>query len=411
MLVTSSRQQAVSYKLEVDKYLAEKGYAWKSVVAFSGTVSDEETKKEYTETGMNGFPESQTAAKFATEPYRLLIVANKFQTGFDQPLLHTMYVDKKLAGVNAVQTLSRLNRTLQPLKSDTCVLDFADNAERVKEAFGRYYGQTSLAEATDPNELHKVESALKKYEFYFASDLEVFAKEYYAKRPVMEKVYAALKPVIERVAEGEEPDQREFRGQLNRYAELYAFLGQVISFADPELEQLFQFCRCLLRLLPVPREDQPRELQKFVDVNTVRLVQAARESISLELGKGVLEHYKAGVAGSKPEEELEPLSAILKLLNERFGTDFKEEDTQFIETLEGKLDADAGMAASFAVNTRENARLTFDHKVRDHVQDMIDTNFKFFKQINDKPEFADFLNDLLFDRYAERKTTGVEEKE
>ena len=409
MLVTSSRLQAVKYKLEIDKVLAEKGYTWKAVVAFSGTVTDDDTKQDFTEAGMNGFPETQTAAKFATDPYRLLIVANKFQTGFDQPLLHTMYVDKKLAGVNAVQTLSRLNRTLPPLKSDTCVLDFADNAERVKEAFGRYYGQTTLAEVTDPNELYTIESALKKYEFYFPADVEAFAAAYFKPRAVMEKVYAALKPVVDRVAEGEETDQREFRGQLNRFAELYAFLGQVIPFADADLEQLYQFCRCLLRLLPVPREDQPRELQKFVDVNTVRLVQAAREAIAPESGKGVLEPHKGGVGGGKPEEQLEPLSEILKLLNERFGTNFTEEDKQFLETLEEKLDTDAGMAASFAVNTRENARLTFDLKVRDHVQDMIDTNFKFFKQINDKPEFADFLNDLLFDRYAERKTQDVEE--
>ena len=219
----------------------------------------------------------------------------------------------------------------------------------------------------------------------------------------MEKVYAALKPVVDRVAAGDEADQREFRGILSRYAELYAFLGQVITFADPELEQLYQFCRCLMRILPVPREDQPRELKKFVDVNTVRLVQAARESISPDPGKGILDHHKAGVTGGKPEEHLEPLSEILKLLNDRFGTNFAEEDKQFLETLEDKLDLDVGMAASFAVNTRENARLTFDHKVRDHVQDMIDTNFKFFKQINDKPQFAQFLNDLLFDRYAERK--------
>lgn len=403
MLVTSSRQQAVSYKLEVDKYLAEKGYAWKAVIAFSGTVTDEDTKKEYTEANMNGFPESQTAAKFGTDPYRLLIVANKFQTGFDQPLLHTMYVDKKLANVNAVQTLSRLNRTLPPLKTDTCVLDFADNAERVKEAFGWYYGQTSLAEATDPNELYKVESKLKKFDFYFAADLEAFAAAYFKPLAVMEKVYAALKPVKDRVEPADESDQREFRGLLNRYADLYAFLGQVLTFADPGLEQLYQFCRCLLRVLPVPREDQPRELQKFVDVNTVRLVQAARESIAPEPGKGLLEHHQYGGTGGKPEEVLEPLSEILKLLNDRFGTNFAAEDKQFLETLEEKLDADAGMAASFAVNTRENARLTFDHKVRDHVQDMIDTNFKFFKQINDKPEFGAFLNDLLFDRYTERR--------
>ncbi len=408
MLVTGSRQQAVSYKLEIDKFLEEKGYTWKAVVAFSGTVTDEDTKKDYTEAGMNGFSESQTASKFATDPYRLLIVANKFQSGFDQPLLHTMYVDKKLAGVNAVQTLSRLNRTLPPLKTATCVLDFADNAERVKEGFGRYYDQTSLAEATDPNELHNVESALKKFGFHFAADLDAFAAAFYKPRAVMEKVYAALKPVADRVAAGEEEDQREFRGLLHRYSELYAFLGQVIPFADPELEQLYQFCRCLLRILPLPREDQPRELKSFVDVSTVRLVQATRESISPDAGKGVLERHKAGPTGGKPEEVLEPLSEILKLLNDRFGTNFAEEDKQFLETLEEKLDADVGMASSFAVNTRENARLTFDHKVRDHVQDMIEVNFKFFKQINDKPEFADFLNDLLFDRYTERKSMGEE---
>ena len=158
----------------------------------------------------------------------------------------------------------------------------------------------------------------------------------------------------------------------------------------------------------MPREDQPRELKSFVDVSTVRLVQATRESISPDAGKGVLERHKAGPTGGKPEEVLEPLSEILKLLNDRFGTNFAEEDKQFLETLEEKLDADVGMASSFAVNTRENARLTFDHKVRDHVQDMIEVNFKFFKQINDKPEFADFLNDLLFDRYTERKSMGEE---
>ncbi|MCI0458971.1 MAG: hypothetical protein L0Z62_18590, partial [Gemmataceae bacterium] len=346
--------------------------------------------------------EAQTAKTFEQPEVRFLIVANKFQTGFDQPLLHTMYVDKKLPDVNAVQTLSRLNRT-HPGKTETCVLDFADNAERVREGFGKYYDRTSLAEATDPNELYAVESRLKEFGFFYDTDVAAFATAFYKPRAVMEKVYATLKPVAERVEASDEADQREFRGLLHRYAELYAFLGQILQFEDAALEQLYQFCRCLLRLLPVPREEQPRELQQFVDVNTIRLVQAAREAITPEPGKGVLEHHKAGVAGGKPEEQLEPLSQILKVLNERFGTNFTEEDKQFLETLEGKLDADSGMAASFAVNTRENARLTFDHKVRDHVQDMIDTNFKFFKQINDKPEFAQFLNDLLFDRYAERR--------
>lgn len=404
MLVTSSRQNAVTYKLEVDKYLEEQGFKWKAIVAFSGTVEDEATGVPYTESGMNGFSESQTASKFATEPYRLLIVANKFQTGFDQPMLHTMYVDKSLSGVNAVQTLSRLNRVLPPHKTDTCILDFANNADAVREAFSRYYGQTSLSDSTDPDDLYKIEAKMKQYGFFFPPDVEQFANVFYKPRAKMDQIYASLSDVKARVQSASEAEQKEFRTLLHRYTDLYAFLGQIISFSDHELEQLFQFCRCLVRILPVPKEDQPKELRNFVDINNVRLVQAAKESISPDASKGELKHHdvSATVSGES-EEDLQPLSEILKLLNDRFGTNFEPQDEEFLETLEQKLDQDQGLAASFAVNTRENARLTFNHKVRDHVQDMIDSNFKFFKQINDKPEFADYLNNLLFDRYSERR--------
>ncbi len=407
MLVTSSRQQAVTFKLEVDKYLEEQGLKWKAIVAFSGTVKDEKTGIEYTENSMNGFGDSKTAAKFATDPYRLLIVANKFQTGFDQPLLHTMYVDKKLAGVNAVQTLSRLNRVLPPHKTETCVLDFAMNADAVEEAFSKYYGQTSLNSSTDPDELYKVEGKMKQYGFFFPPDVEEFANVFYRPRAKMDDVYASLAEVRGRVLSASEEEQREFRSLLHKYTDLYAFLGQIISFTDSDLEQLFQFSRCLVRILPVPKEEQPKELQKFVDINSVRLVQAAKAEISPDARKGELKNRDVSTeVGGGSEEDLQPLSEILKLLNDRFGTNFEPEDEEFLETLEQKLDEDHGLAASFAVNTRENARLTFDHKVRDHVQDMIDTNFKFFKQINDKPEFADYLNNLLFDRYSERKSVG-----
>lgn len=404
MLVTSSRQNAVTYKLEVDKYLEEQGFKWKAIVAFSGTVEDEATGVPYTESGMNGFSESQTASKFATEPYRLLIVANKFQTGFDQPMLHTMYVDKSLSGVNAVQTLSRLNRVLPPHKTDTCILDFANNADAVREAFSRYYGQTSLSDSTDPDDLYKIEAKMKQYGFFFPPDVEQFAIVFYKPRAKMDQIYASLSDVKARVQSASEAEQKEFRTLLHRYTDLYAFLGQIISFSDHELEQLFQFCRCLVRILPVPKEDQPKELRNFVDINNVRLVQAAKETISPDASKGELKHHdvSATVSGES-EEDLQPLSEILKLLNDRFGTNFEPQDEEFLETLEQKLDQDQGLAASFAVNTRENARLTFNHKVRDHVQDMIDSNFKFFKQINDKPEFADYLNNLLFDRYSERR--------
>lgn len=407
MLVTSSRQSAVTFKLEVDKYLEQQGLKWKAIVAFSGTVTDEETKKEYTETSMNGFPDAQTASKFESEPFRLLIVANKFQTGFDQPLLHTMYVDKTLSGVAAVQTLSRLNRTTKD-KVDTCVLDFVTgNPDRIKEAFSRYYGETSLKTATDPNDLYKIESKLKQHGFFYDADIDAFNKTYFVARPRQDKIYAVLKPVVERVECGSPEDQKQFRANLGKYVDLYAFLGQIIKFSDPELEQLFQFCRYLLKLVPVPPEDQPRELKRYVEVNTIKL-RKTNLNIYPERDKGTLEVHEDGPGGGPPEPPLpEPLSEILKRLNERFGTDITGPAAEeFIDILEHKLDADAGLAASFAVNTPENARLTFDHKVRDHVQDMIDTNFKFYKQINDKPEFAEFLNDLLFDRYSERKSNS-----
>jgi type I restriction enzyme R subunit len=400
MLVTSSRLLAVRFKREIDELLKERGDPFRTLVAFTGTVKDGE--KDYTEPNMNGFPESQTAGKFATDPYRLLIVANKFQTGFDQPLLHTMYVDKKLAGVNAVQTLSRLNRTY-PGKEDTCVLDFVNDADEVRAAFERYFYDTRLARPSDPNQLYDLESRLKKPGYFIAADLEAFGAAYYAKRLVLEKVHAALGSVVERYEADEEDERREFRGLVGEFVRVYAFLGQVLTFQDAELERLYQFCRYLLRVLPVPREEQPRELQHYVDLQSVRLVKTGIVRLEAEPGKGVLKPVQARTSFQPPEEQLEPLSEILKLLNERFGTDFKEEDKVFLQTLEKKLAEDPGLAASFAVNTRENARLTFEHKVRDTVQDMIDTNFKFYKQINDKPEFADFLNNLLFDRYAEGK--------
>ncbi|MEX1027502.1 MAG: type I restriction endonuclease, partial [Candidatus Paceibacterota bacterium] len=377
MLVTSSRQSAVTFRLEVDKYLAEQGLKWKAIVAFSGTVTDEESGKEYTETNMNGFPDAQTASKFDTEPYRLLIVANKFQTGFDQPLLHTMYVDKTLSGVAAVQTLSRLNRTMKG-KDETCVVDFVSgNPDRVKEAFSRYYGETSLKEGTDPNDLYKIEGKLKRHGFFFPDDVEAFNRAFYVSRPSQDKIYAVLKPIVERVESATEAEQKQFRSNLSRFVDLYAFLGQIISFSDVELEQLFQFCRYLLRIVPVPKEDQPRELKRYVEVDTIKL-RKQRVDLLPETDKGTLEVHEPGSDGEPPQPpQPEPLSEILKRLNERFGTDITGPAAEeFLESLETKLDDDRGLAASFAVNTAENARLTFDNKVRDHVQDMIDTNFK-----------------------------------
>ena len=248
MIVTRSRLHAVRYRLAVDRYLRERGYPFKALVAFSGTVHD--GGQAYTEAGMNGFPEAQTRKAFERPEYRFLIVANKFQTGFDQPLLHTMYVDKKLGGVNAVQTLSRLNRTLPPEKTGTIVLDFANEADEIKAAFEPYYETTLLSEATDPNLLYEIQTRLAAFSVYTPADVDRFARAYFDPKAKQDQLYAVLAPLVERFTAMSEPERDDFRGQLTDYVRLYAFLAQVLTFADADLEKLYVFARYLRRLLP-----------------------------------------------------------------------------------------------------------------------------------------------------------------
>jgi type I restriction enzyme, R subunit len=212
MIVTRSRLHAVRYKLAIDKYLHERAYPFQTLVAFSGTVED--GGQSYTESVMNGFPEAQTARAFGRPESRFLIVANKFQTGFDQPLLHAMYVDKKLGGVNAVQTLSRLNRTFPPEKKGTLVLDFANQADEIKAAFEPYYDTTLLAEATDPNLLYDTQGRLAAFPVYTPADVDRFGRVYFNPKATQDQLYGVLAPVVDRFRELAEAEQHDFRGQL-----------------------------------------------------------------------------------------------------------------------------------------------------------------------------------------------------
>ncbi len=405
MIVTRSRLHAVRYKKEVDRYIKEKGYNFKSLVAFSGTVSDGGI--DYTESNMNeGISEKQTAETFKGNEYRLLIVANKFQTGFDQPLLHTMYVDKKLGGVNAVQTLSRLNR-VHPGKEETMVLDFANQAEEIQKAFQPYYDRTILTEGTDPNLLHDLESELEDYRFYGKEDIQRFAEIYFARAINQDKLYSALQSPLDRFKEAIKEDQAEFKGTLRDYVRLYAFLSQILPFADPELEKLYVFARYLQRRLPPSDERLPKEIQEQIDMESYRVQRTSSGKIELARGVGGLEPMKTKKS-SFSQDEIEALSAIIEELNQRFGTDFSEEDKVFIKQLEERLAVDQSLVNSVKVNSRENARLTFDIVVNDRLQEMIDSNFKFYAQITDKPDFSKMFMDWLFDRFM--KSLQVQEE-
>jgi type I restriction enzyme R subunit len=395
MIVTRSRLHAVRYRLAVDAYIAERGYPFKALVAFSGTVQD---RRSYTEAGMNGLPETQTAKAFDSPEYRFLIVANKFQTGFDQPLLHTMYVDKKLGGVNAVQTLSRLNRTHLD-KKGTMVLDFANEADEIRTAFEPYYETTLLSEATDPNLLYEIQARLTGFPVYVDEDIEAFAGVYFDPKASQDRLYAVLAPVVDRFNGLSEEEQHDFRGHLTDYVRLYAFLAQILTFADADLEKLYVFSRHLRRLIPADRTHLPREVQQNIDMESYRIRETGSGKIPLERRPGLLSPVSAkGGYGSGPEE-VETLSRIIAELNERFGLHLGPEHRVTLGQMMEKLDDDAALDAAARVNTRENVRLTFDQKVEHVIQEIVDSNFDLYKRITDDRSFGDAVKNFLFDQY------------
>ncbi len=406
MIVTRSRLHAVRYKLALDHYLGEKGHPWRSLVAFSGTVED--GGQRYTESGMNSLGhdrvigERQTAKEFEKPEYRFLVVANKFQTGFDQPLLHTMYVDKKLGGVNAVQTLSRLNRTHPPGKKSTMVLDFANEAEEIRKAFEPYYETTLLSEETDPNLLYETQGRLLEFGVYSETDVEAFARVYFDAKATQAQLYAALEPVCQRFRELMPKEQPDFRHQITNYVRLYAFLSQVLTFADPDLEKLYVFARHLRRLLPADRDELPREVQQNIDMESYRIQETSRGRITVERQAGLLDPMRTKPQYGRSDEEIEPLSHIIAELNDRFGLELGPEHKVTLDHIREALDQDAGLDASARVNTRENVRLTFDPKVEDKIQEIVEINFELYRRITDDPAFGQALKNLLFDDYIRR---------
>lgn len=395
MIVTRSRLHAVRYKQAVDRYLTEHDLNFKALVAFSGTVRDGGI--EYTESNMNGSPESRTAQTFERDEYRLLIVAEKFQYGFDQPLLHTMYVDKKLGGVGAVQTLSRLNR-IHPEKRDTMVLDFANEAEEIGDAFQPYYDRTVLTEPTDPNQLYDLQRTLLAAEVFDRGEVERFAEAYFTEGAPQAALYAILDEPVQRYGQLHEDAQTTFRSDLNSYVRLYAFVSQIADFTDTDLEKLYVFARMLFRLLPARREELPLQVRENIELDRQRIERTFEGAIRLEPGTGELEPQRAG-EGEAREDELDPLSAIITALNERFGTEFGESDRVFVEQLQQRLSRDEGLAQSVRINDEENARLTFDQVADENLQEMIDANFGFYRAVTDNADLRRRFFDLLFDVY------------
>jgi type I restriction enzyme R subunit len=400
MVVTRSRLHAVRYFLALRDYLEEQKAGYKALVAFSGAVQNEGV--DYTEAGLNGLPETQTANAFNTDTCRFLVVAEKFQTGFDQPLLHTMYVDKKLSGVHAVQTLSRLNRT-HPHKAETMVLDFANDADAILDSFKPYYEASILSEATDPNQLYDLQNQLADFDLFMQSEVDAFAAEWFHAKGSQDKLHGILAPVVERFRDQDAEDQAGFRSVLRDYTRLYSFLSQVLTFADLELEKLYVFARMLFLKLPVDPAELPREVLDNVDMDSYRLRLTHNGEVTLEPDTEELYPIVGpGIRVAKPEDLYEVLSRIIELINMKFGVALTEADRICVETALRSLEQDPALDASCRANTRENASLTFRQKFEEAVQGFVDSNFKLYKRITDDERFGSTLRDALFDFYLRR---------
>ncbi|NCC33918.1 MAG: type I restriction endonuclease subunit R, partial [Chloroflexia bacterium] len=293
MVVTGSRLEAVRYKQEFDRYISEKGYPIKSLVAFSGTVEDDKVpEKSYTEVEMNhGLKEKELPETFARPDYRVLLVAEKYQTGFDQPLLHTMYVDKRLAGIQAVQTLSRLNRT-HPLKDDTFVLDFVNDPDEIQEAFRQYYDGSVMGEEVDPDRLYEVKAELDGSGIYLQDEVDAFSRIFFAPKrrqsPADHKnMNALLDQAVARFAQLQNDEEEEaelWRGKTQAFRNLYSFLSQVIPYQDSDLEKLFTYLRHLALKLPKRKSGPGYQFDEEVELDYYRLQKISEGSINLDEG-------------------------------------------------------------------------------------------------------------------------------
>jgi type I restriction enzyme R subunit len=407
MVVTDSRLQAVRYMLSFSKYLGEHHYSdIRPLVAFSGTVIDPETGLEYTEPGMNvdfkngrHISETQLKDRFGSDDYQILLVANKYQTGYDQPLLCAMYVDKRLDGVQAVQTLSRLNR-IYPGKTEPFVLDFVNKAEDILAAFKPYYTVTELEAESDPSHLEMLKHELNQMQVYSWTDVESFAAVFYKplakqKNSDHAEMQKHLQTTVESFKElDKEEDREKFYDKLKAYVRLYAFMTQLISYNDKEQEMLYSYGRFLLPHLHLADTGDAYP-EKDVQLQYYRLQKVMEGEFDLSGGDNIKVKSPTEVGTRKAQEENKPLSEIIETLNDRFGTDFSEEDRLFFEQIKEKAMKDESVLKTAAANPLDKFELGIQQVIKDLMMKRLKENDKIVSRYMDDEKFQKVIFSIL----------------
>ena len=401
MVVTGSREHAVRYKLGFDKYIKEKGYTdVKSLVAFSGEITLKEfADKKFTEVGMNhGIKETELPEKFNTEDYQVLLVAEKYQTGFDQPLLHSMYVDKRLAGIQAVQTLSRLNRTTRG-KSETFVLDFVNEPEDIYKAFKPYYEVTPKGEDTDPQQVNTLAHSLVEWKVFTRDEVSAWCEIWFRNRmnPTggeHKKLNGLLDLAVERFKQLTEEDQLFFKGQLATFRNLYMFISQIIPYQDSDHEKLYSYIRFLLNKLPRNTDTGTVQVDDDVELKYYRLQKISEGAIDLKVGETEPVYGPTAVGTGQPDEDVQ-LSTLVDKLNERFGTEFIPADQLFFDQVRETAVANEHLRQAVMANTLENFEPVFNKQLENLFVERMDGNEEIFVRLMNDEAFRNIAAGYL----------------
>jgi type I restriction enzyme R subunit len=396
MVVTSGIERAIQYFHACNTYLVERKSPYQAIVAFSG--EHEYGGARVSEVSLNRFSSGDIAAKIQTDPYRFLICADKFQTGYDEPLLHTMYVDKPLSGIKAVQTLSRLNRA-HPQKHDCFVLDFQNNSEAITFAFQDYYRTTLLAEETDPNKLHDLKAALDAAQVYSPEQVqqvvELFLSD--ADRDKLDPILDACVAVyVDRL---DEDGQVDFKGKAKVFCRTYSFISSVIPYSNAEWEKLSILLNLLTPKLPAPQEeDLSKGILETIDMDSYRVEKKAAMKIALADKDAEIERVPTDAHGHKPEPEIDRLSNILKTFNEQFGTLFTDTDRvakRIRDDIAPKVAADAAYQNA-KENTPHTARMAHDQALGKVMQHLLKDDTQVYKQFVENESFKRFVGDMVY---------------
>ena len=397
MVVTNDVERAIQYYHAIRDYLVERKSRFEAIVAFSG--EHEFGGGKVTEASLNGFPSGRIAERFQEDPYRFLVCADKFQTGYDEPLLHTMYVDKTLSGIKAVQTLSRLNRA-HPKKHDVFVLDFLNGEEIIQCAFADYYRATILADETDPDKLHDLQADLDGAQVYDPAQIDDLVERYLggAERDQLDPILDACVAVYR--SDLDEDGQVDFKGKAKAFARTYAFLSSVLPYSDAGWEKRSIFLNFLIPKLPAPEEeDLSKGILDAIDLDSYRVEKQEMRKILLPDEDAEVDPVPAAAGGHRPETELDRLSNILRTFNEHWGTDWEDADRvgQLItETIPAQVAADTAFRNARRNSDRENTRIEGDKVLIRVMNSVMKDDTQLFKKFMDDPGFQRWMADTVF---------------